>query len=76
MRSVPLVAAALMLVLPGASLANPAAALSVSRAAATMEDGNALTRGEIYPLIGLAALAVLVIALANEKVEGEGPVSA
>ncbi|QPQ54508.1 hypothetical protein IC614_09195 [Allosphingosinicella flava] len=70
------VAAALIVALPAHAIANPASALSIARAGPVLEAESGLTRGELYPLIGLAALAVLVLALANEKVEGEGPISA
>lgn len=77
MRSITALAAiAIALAGPSAALANPAAALSISRAGAAMENESALSKGELYPLIGLAAIAILVIVLADEEVEGEGPISA
>lgn len=77
MRSITALAAiAIALAGPSAALANPAVALSISRAGAAMENESALSKGEIYPLLGIAAIAILVIVLADEKVDGEEPVSA
>jgi hypothetical protein len=72
-----LFAAALLLAVPAA--ANPAESLSLMRASAPLEGASDLgggTSSEIWPIVGLVGLAVLVLALADEEVEGEGAVSA
>ena len=71
-----LAAAALILALPAASLANPAQALSITRAGPILVEENALTKGEIYPLAGLTLLAVLAIVLLSDKVDTQEPDSA
>ena len=70
-----LVSAALSLALPASALANPAEALSITRAVATMEGEGALgdmgLGSEMIPLLGLAAVAVLIMVLVDEKVDAE-----
>ncbi|WP_106640464.1 hypothetical protein [Allosphingosinicella vermicomposti] len=71
-----LVAASLAAVLPATAPANPADALSLTRAGPAMEDDNRLTKGELYPLLGLIAVAVLALALLDGTTEPqEEPVS-
>jgi len=77
MRPTHIVAAASLIVaLPTAALANPAQALSLTRAAAFTDADSRLGEeigldGVWLPLLGLTAVAVLIMVLADEKVDAE-----
>ena len=73
MRLMSAFAAASLIAAAPAAAANPAQALSIARAAPMLEDENFLTRGELYPLLGLALAAVLALALLDGTTEGQAP---